>query len=257
MSDLHMAQLELDVRHLMGVARDRGWSGRHLRWDDLGYLVHQHLAALFQDSSPQPFRSMEQRGPWLTVLGYTADQRDGLRRNADEFGRPAERQACRLDGLRAKPMPASLFAAGRALGFEVRVCPVVRLAKAVSTTWCGSPRSFRKGAEMDAYLWRRYLHAEETGREQVYVEWLRERLAGAARLLGARLHAFRRARVLRQGRNGNGKRRPTVSERPDALITGTLEVTEPGAFRELLARGVGRHRAFGFGMLLLRPPGPR
>jgi CRISPR system Cascade subunit CasE len=26
------------------------------------------------------------------------------------------------------------------------------------------------------------------------------------------------------------------------------------AFRALLARGVGRHRAFGFGMLLLRPP---
>ncbi|MEE8524028.1 MAG: type I-E CRISPR-associated protein Cas6/Cse3/CasE [Thermoanaerobaculia bacterium] len=46
-----------------------------------------------------------------------------------------------------------------------------------------------------------------------------------------------------------------VPERPDALLTGTLEVTDPDAFATLLARGVGRHRAFGFGMLLLRPPG--
>lgn len=253
---LHMAQLDLDVSHLMGVARDRGWSGRHLRWDDLGYLVHQQLAALFQGASPQPFRAVAQRGRWLTVLGYTSAEDEQLRRHADEFGPPAERQACRLDALRTKPMPSSLFQAGRQLGFEVRVCPVVRLARAVSTTWCGRPRTFRAGAELDAYLCRRYLHGEENSREDVYVDWLRHRLAGAAGLHDARLSAFRRVRTLRQGRrNGNGKRKPTVSERPDALITGTLEVQEPDPFRALMSRGIGRHRAFGFGMLLLRPPG--
>jgi len=31
-------------------------------------------------------------------------------------------------------------------------------------------------------------------------------------------------------------------------------VRDPTGFAALLARGVGRHRAFGFGMLLLRPP---
>jgi CRISPR system Cascade subunit CasE len=30
-------------------------------------------------------------------------------------------------------------------------------------------------------------------------------------------------------------------------------VADPAAFAQLLARGVGRHRAFGLGMLLLRP----
>jgi CRISPR system Cascade subunit CasE len=34
-----------------------------------------------------------------------------------------------------------------------------------------------------------------------------------------------------------------------------LEVTEPETFAVGLARGIGRHRAFGFGMLLLRPVG--
>ena len=40
---------------------------------------------------------------------------------------------------------------------------------------------------------------------------------------------------------------------PDATLQGTLAVVDSGAFQALLARGVGRHRAFGFGMLLLRP----
>ena len=37
-------------------------------------------------------------------------------------------------------------------------------------------------------------------------------------------------------------------------MSGTLRVTDPAAFAAGLARGIGRHRAFGFGMLLLAPP---
>jgi len=36
------------------------------------------------------------------------------------------------------------------------------------------------------------------------------------------------------------------------LIGGTLSVRDPEAFAAALAAGVGRHKAFGFGMLLLR-----
>ena len=44
-------------------------------------------------------------------------------------------------------------------------------------------------------------------------------------------------------------------EGPDATVHGTMTVTDPTAFARLLAHGVGRHRAYGYGMLLLRPPG--
>ena len=37
-------------------------------------------------------------------------------------------------------------------------------------------------------------------------------------------------------------------------MRGILTITDPIAFAELLKRGVGRHRAYGYGMLLLRPP---
>ena len=36
-------------------------------------------------------------------------------------------------------------------------------------------------------------------------------------------------------------------------MQGNLTITEPEKFACLLARGVGRHRAYGYGMLLLRP----
>ena len=40
---------------------------------------------------------------------------------------------------------------------------------------------------------------------------------------------------------------------PDAVLAGQLRVKNQQAFAQLLAHGIGRHRAFGFGLLLLRP----
>ena len=43
-------------------------------------------------------------------------------------------------------------------------------------------------------------------------------------------------------------------EGPDAILQGTLAVSNEETFAEILRNGVGRHRAYGYGMLLLRPP---
>jgi CRISPR system Cascade subunit CasE len=77
--------------------------------------------------------------------------------------------------------------------------------------------------------------------------------AGAA-LVQARLEVFRLGRVVRRGSFAADGRRPLRPQLgPDATFTGVLQVRDPDAFAGLLARGIGRHRAFGFGMLLLRP----
>ena len=49
------------------------------------------------------------------------------------------------------------------------------------------------------------------------------------------------------------KRHARYSEGPDAVMRGVLTITDPDAFSSLLASGIGRHRAYGYGMLLLRP----
>jgi CRISPR system Cascade subunit CasE len=85
-------------------------------------------------------------------------------------------------------------------------------------------------------------------REDVYVGWLRREFqrGGASRLESGWLAEFRRDRM----RRAHGAK----VERPNAVLEGTLSVQHPAGFRALLTRGLGRHRAFGFGMLLLRPP---
>ncbi|QSN63328.1 MULTISPECIES: type I-E CRISPR-associated protein Cas6/Cse3/CasE [unclassified Caballeronia] len=99
---------------------------------------------------------------------------------------------------------------------------------------------------------------DDLRREAVYAEWLNEqfRSTGAASVLEARMTRFQLTPVLRrtQAVAGDGTPRQSRSiNGPDAVFTGHLRVEEPDAFARLLARGVGRHRAFGFGMLVLKP----
>jgi CRISPR system Cascade subunit CasE len=115
--------------------------------------------------------------------------------------------------------------------------------------WTQEPPRFEGPFERSAWEW--------TGRERVYTRWLAGRLEnagtgetsgqGAARLLpdSVRMVSFERRRMHRRGGG-----RP---ERPDVTLTGSLRVHDADVFRALLRRGVGRHRAFGFGMLRVRP----
>ena len=144
---------------------------------------------------------------------------------------------------------------GQQLGFDLRVRPVRRLRRDLDTPSGG----VGKGAEIDAFLLealRRYpsesgaMVEENRTREAVYFDWLAERLTPAATLdrSTSRLVRFCRVRVARGGSGPEG---------PDATVHGTMTVTDPAAFAQLLAHGVGRHRAYGYGMLLLRPPNRR
>ena len=87
-------------------------------------------------------------------------------------------------------------------------------------------------------------------REQVYAEWLSARFeqkGGATlELDSVKLVSFQRTRAHR-------KLRARHTEGPDAVMRGVLTVTDPEAFASTLAQGIGRHRSYGFGMLLLRP----
>lgn len=67
--------------------------------------------------------------------------------------------------------------------------------------------------------------------------------------------AFQRTRVLRRPVQPGAGRAHVESEGPDATLRGCLRIEDGAGFAALLGRGVGRHRAFGFGMLLLTPPG--
>ncbi|HSR53607.1 MAG TPA: type I-E CRISPR-associated protein Cas6/Cse3/CasE [Acidobacteriota bacterium] len=256
---LHMVQLRLDAAALMRQVRDLNLGRRH---EDLGYAVHAALAALFGQGTVQPFsiRGEARRqgaGPKPVILGYSSKDREALTQHAETFAEPGFYQTCEWPALACKPMPRR-WSAGRVLGFEIRICPVVRLASDLSTEEpAGGPRTYKKGSEMDVWLNRR-LRDPQNGdasisRQQAYRDWLQQRLGQAARLESVQLRRFRRVKLIR--RRQDPERTSRTLERPEAVLTGSLEILDPEHFSRLLAGGIGRHKAFGFGMLLLRAGG--
>jgi CRISPR system Cascade subunit CasE len=244
-ASLQMVRLALEGRGVAEVARRRAL--RASTTDD-GYLVHCLLVELFGDLAPRPFALAGTRGRALVVLGYTSTTANELRRHADTFAAPNVHRTCQWEQLAVKAMPR-VWPEGTRLGFAVRVCPVVRMS--------GEGPTHRKGAEVDAFLattWKAD-PSRPQDRETVYREWLRAAIErrGGARLVAARLSGFRIARLLR--RTQGSERRAELRERPDAHFTGEIEVTDSAAFAALLRAGIGRHRSFGFGMLLLHPVG--
>jgi CRISPR system Cascade subunit CasE len=220
------------------------WATRHgvLSPDgDYGYALHGLLSAAFGEQAPKPFRYM---GNKQGLLAYTSENLETLRQHAS-LATPDVARALGLDELDARSFP-SAWKEGQTLGFEVRVRPVIRA---------------KDGRERDAFLHAvdAIPAAEGDGiaqRAMIYGDWLAKQFAvdGAAQIIQAQMDEFRLTRVLRKASTGeNGKRKSHAVTGPDAVFKGQLQVGNPDAFARLLARGVGRHRAFGFGMLLLKP----
>lgn len=277
---LVMLHLPVSQRRLLASGREHGlvrdaWSV------DQGYLLHALFARLFGEAAPKPFDIQDGPSPSgdrLPVLAYSALAHHALAALAGPAGEAAAAVDWQAAGSRVLPG----FTAGQRLGFRLRACPVVRIGR-------HHPR-FEPGAEVDPYvaLIQRHLAealqdapdaaaaevqrikhgivAGQPSREAVYQDWLAARIGGAATIEAARVSGLRDTRLWRKGMPGEGaaatmqgRARPTRAGRAalgrrEAVFEGVLRVADPHAFATLLARGVGRHRGFGFGMLLLRPP---
>lgn len=254
-----MSETSLYLFHTVPDARLlAAWVARHQprnapQSGDLGDAFHGLLHAAFDSVAPQPFRYLDGR---RGLLAYTPLDADAMRQQV-ALADPLAAQTLGLgangshDGYRLRPFPTR-WPKGALLGFEVRLRPVLRTAK----------------GERDAFqhAWDQSPH-EPPERQKVYVQWLREHLAqregsaqeswqGAVELLDdVHLVGFQRQQVVRRSRAASRETRfRRLCDGPDALVKGHLRVRDPGAFAQLLARGVGRHRAFGFGMLLLSRP---
>lgn len=243
--NLHLLRLEPNAATLAQWAT----RNRLLSSDgDYGYALHALLAAAFGKQAPKPFRYL---GGRQGLLAYATGELEELRLGA-ALATPDVARALGLDTLDGRLFPAA-WRSDQCLAFETRVRPVVRTAD---------------GRERDAFLHAlgdspsAEMAAEQSSiarRESIYAEWLSKQLAadGAAVLVNAQMDSFALTRVLRRGGTGdNGKRKTTQTAGPDVVFKGQLKVGDPQAFAGLLARGLGRHRAFGFGMLLLRPAAP-
>lgn len=215
--------------------------------DDDGYAWHALLTAVFGRAlAPKPFRVMARRGRPPHLLAYAAHDGATLSAHAAQFADPRAHAALGADAIAAKPMPA--MPAGRRLGFNLRVRPTVRRDR---------DGDRRKAAELDAAVAALGPAPHEAAaRAEVYRGWIRAKLAEA----GAKVERLGLDGVI--GDDAPRRTRPDpAGHRPlrrvpghSVTATGTLVVENAEHFASALARGIGRHRAFGYGMLLLSPP---
>ena len=237
---LQMIRAEVNVREF------QRWMGTR-RLQDPDHAMHCLLTECFGDLAPQPFRLIVPRGGSTGCLyGYGQEGAEELRDAALLYGDPSQCQILNLPTLAAKLMPQE-WTVGKRLGFEVRIRPVIRRSRG----------AINPGSERDAFQ----IEAEGfpkgemlRSREQVYTDWLARRLEGNAGETGgakldrvsSKLVAFQRVRSFRHLHS-------RYVEGPDAVMRGVITVTDSDAFANLLGNGIGRHRAYGYGMLLLRP----
>lgn len=249
MTGLHLVKAIVDARRLYAFAKHARLPTRDF---DEGYAVHALFSALFDQGvdsrervAPKPF-VVRERGRALEILGYSSMSSDELTERQRAFSDPYAHELGSVIELASRPMPPS-FPGGTRLGFSVRVCPVRRVAK--------RGHQQRERAEVDAFLARAWEVDDEVelDREEVYRAWLRDELGktSAAKVVEATMTRFTIARSHRRT-SGDARIGRRLSH-PDVVFDGVLEVQDELAFHARLSRGLGRHRAFGFGMLLLRP----
>lgn len=237
----HMIHVPLDMHAFARWAGERGLVRCGVF--DEGHALHILLSGMFGRAVLQPFRLFaSDRRRTAGLYAYADLDAVELRRIAKTVAPTDCMAVLNPDRVRTKPIPVR-FESGQRLGFDLRVRPVRRLRRGVRDARLGTVTT--SGGEVDAYRGRPSEVAGGPTRERVYVAWLDARCGGAVRLERCRLADFRRTRAIRGDGLGPGG--------PDATLRGELTVRNADAFAELVRKGVGRHRAYGYGMVLLRP----
>ncbi len=255
MTELHLIRVPVETGKLARWAVERGWSRSKSTSYDEGRALHHLVTEIWGQGTLCCFRMLvPPRRQLGNLYAYSKTQAAALHDTACTHALPEHLEVVDVEKLAGKIMPSS-WNEGQRLGFDLRVRPVRRLGSDLD----GPGATIRAGSEIDAFLLealRKFPDSRDgmskngRSREEVYFDWLTDRLAPTATLdrTASRLVKFQRLRAARKKHDPEG---------PDATVHGILTVTNPTDFHALLARGLGRHKAYGYGMLLLRPPGLR
>lgn len=233
----HIIHTQPNLKHLLPWAQRQGLVPNRGQ-GDLGYAFHAALKAAFADLAPQPFCYKSGGG----LLAYTS-QAEAMQ-SAASMATPEVANMLGLDaneqtpGMLFRPFPTS-WKEGKLLAFEVRVRPVAR----------------KENKEQDVFLSTAQRMPDiKLSRENVYAEWLTQQFDTVAELSRVAMTEFSLSTVIRRGVSQiEGTRSKRAVQGPDAVLSGVLQVNNGSEFAALVTRGIGRHRAFGFGMILLKP----
>ena len=219
-------QAHIDLKHL------HTWMGER-RIEDLGHAMHCLTTETLGEAAPKQFRIMaSRRSPHGVLYGYTLQDVQQLVRNHRSFAVPSQQSAMPAERIAAKQMPTE-WPQNTDIAFDVRCRPLRQ----------------RERQEIDAFWSMREANPDENiSRHDAYIRWIAEYFErrGGADLKSATLEAYQQSKTVTSAHRST----PNL---PEATIRGVLTITDSNDFSKVLAAGIGRHRTFGYGMLLIRP----
>lgn len=222
---IHLMHAQLDLNRL------HAWMGTRTI-DDLGHAIHCLTTEALGDAAPKQFRLFSSRSTQAVLYGYTNHDESHLTRNHRSFASPLQELAMPAEHLHAKPMPTQ-WPEGIDIAFDVRCRPLRQ----------------RRNREVDAYLSHREANPDaDVSRTDAYTKWISDHFErrGGAELKSAVIQAYRQSQTI----CSHDRFTPML---PETNILGVVTITDSDKFAETVAAGVGRHRTYGFGMLLIRP----
>jgi CRISPR associated protein len=230
---MYSIQVDIDI-----LAAARAGSLSHTAKHDLDLLIKTTLTEAFGGAVVRPWSLHRQAGPVATVIGYSTTSPADIEARLG-MALPSIRGAIKaVFGHELPPLSV-----GQKFRFSVRLCPTIRITPS-------KDKSHAHG-EIDAFLVAVQRGETNIDRENIYIRYLVERLKGST-VERARLTRFRLEKMTRPHR---GRSAPSsgVAQRvvPDAVLEGTLNVSDPAIFLQTLMSGVGRQRAFGRGHVRL------
>jgi CRISPR system Cascade subunit CasE len=277
MTTLHLLRLPLRQTRLAQLASRRRLPSHA---DDPGYAVHSYLGETFREAAPSVFHVERSRGQNMEVLAYSGRDLSALRAVADIGADPTLHDGIDWESAANKLMPA--IPAGKRLRIRARLCPIVRQRRTDGgrdhhvemDAWMHACCKRLRGptGRVDPAFFNELHQASQVdlpARLAVYRDWavaLLERQAGvridriddAIPLLS--VEGFRLLRFVRRDKErvprlvpSKGRQDRGSEGKPEIFADASVTVIDHMMFATALARGIGRHRAFGFGMLLLRP----
>lgn len=233
MNDLFLIKSHVDIEYI------QSWGRRHqhlVAHGDFGYVIHALLEMLFRKHRPNSFYF---NNSCRSLYFYTYLNELQIEQQLSDRNKPA------LSGLGLAKLNheceiiniTSTIKANQNLSFQIQTSPTKRLT--------GSR------AEVDVFSAK---EGSEIERQFAYQDWLRSHLATSGvcevnvESVAIKQHSVHR----RESRSQHsGCRKKVVIDIPVATFTGKLKVDTSQCFLETLSRGVGRQKAFGFGMLRL------
>jgi CRISPR system Cascade subunit CasE len=216
----NLAQINIDPKRLGNWAGRRGFTNEDT-------VSHAFVTALFGRKTFQPFRYRELTETSGVLNGYTTATAEEL---GDMIAMAADPEVTNI--ISGAPQTRAIYIPkpDQLIGIEVKVVPSVR--------------SGQKRIEKDSFVNDLNLGVSND-RELSYANWMARRLEPASEMRFVRLARHATYTTLRK------KNKITVTS---AVMQATVCVKDPDAFGALMVNGIGRHKAYGFGMINLTPP---